>query len=553
MTDTIKHFIEQRIESDLASGRIQNGVVTRFPPEPNGYLHIGHAKAICLNFGMAAQYKGVCHLRFDDTNPVKEDKRYMDAMQADIGWLGFQWDHLYHAADYFEQLYGFAVDLIKAGKAYVCSLSPDDMRSLRGTLTEPGNNSPYRDRSIEESLDLFARMKAGEFSEGTHTLRAKIDMASGNINMRDPAMYRILHADHPHLKTSWCIYPMYDYAHCLSDAIEGVTHSLCSLEFQDHRPLYDWFVDALFEAPRPQQMEFSRLNISHTLTSKRKLRLLVDNNKVNGWDDPRMPTLIGLRRRGVPAEAIRNLCAAVGVSKSNSVTDMGLLEGATRDVLNRDAARAFCVMDPLKVTLTNWEEGRVDPLLVPNHPQDEAKGTREMPLTKTIYIEQDDFMLEPPGKYRRLAPGREVRLRYGYVIKCDEVMQDAQGQVVELKCSVDFDTLGKNPEGRKVKGVIHWVSATENITCEVREYDRLFSVENPAAESDTPEDLLALVNPHSYLQRQGCVVEVSMVHALPEAAFQFERLGYYCVDRYDATDAKPVFNKVVALRDTWSH
>jgi glutaminyl-tRNA synthetase len=553
MTDIIekpKHFIEQRIEADIEKGTY-HGIVTRFPPEPSGFLHFGHAKAICLNFQMAKQYKGLCNLRFDDTNPAKEEKEFMDGMIDDIAWLGFKPDQVRHAADYFDQFYDGAITLINDGKAYVDSLSMSEMREYRGTLKTPGKNSPYRDRTPDENLDLFKRMADGEFDEGTHVLRAKIDMSAGNINMRDPVIYRILKKAHPHCEKLWNIYPMYDYAHCISDAIEGITHSLCSLEFQDHRPLYDWFVDALMPEPHPQQIEFSRLNVTHMLTSKRKLRYLVEQEKVNGWDDPRMSTLIAMRRRGFPPQAIRAFCKQVGISKSDSVIDMSVFEECVRDELNREAPRAFCVFNPINITITNYPDVQTELLEAPMHPQNDTMGTRTLPFSKHVVIDAEDFMENPPGKYRRLAPGKEVRLRYGYIIRCDEVVKDAQGNITELKCTYDKDTLGKNPEGRKVKGVIHWLSRAHAVPCEVRLYDRLFNVENPAAKSETNEDLLTLLNPDSLTEIKTALIEPELKEALPESRFQFERLGYYVADRFDSTSEHLVFNRIVNLRDTW--
>jgi len=540
-----KHFIERRIEADLADAKYNGLVATRFPPEPNGFLHIGHAKSICLNFSMAKQYGGTCNLRFDDTNPVKEEQLYIDAIKEDIKWLGFTWNALHHTSDYFERLYELAVALIEQEHAYVCSLTADEVRQMRGTLQEPGQNSPYRQRSVADNLELFAAMRAGNYPDGKHTLRAKIDMQSGNLNMRDPVLYRVLHATHPHTGNAWCIYPTYDYAHCLSDGIERITHSLCTLEFQDHRPLYDWLVAILMPEHMPQQIEFSRLNVSHTITSKRKLKELVDAGLVDGWDDPRMPTIRGMRRRGYTPTALKSFCVSSGISKSDSLIDMKLLEEALRDDLNVKAKRAMCVLKPLKVTLSNLPEQQW--LTAANHPQDESMGTRELPLTKTIYIEEDDFMEEPIAKYKRLAPGREVRLRYGYVIKCDEVIKDATGRVVELICSCDLDTLGKSPVGRKVKGVIHWVSATDNLECEVHVFDRLFKLASPT-ESPSLRDAL---NPESKTVLNRCYAEVSLQDAKPEDKFQFERQGYFVRDRFATTDKVLVFNKAVGLRDSW--
>ncbi len=553
MTEIItKHFIEQRIEADIEAKKYPNGVITRFPPEPNGYLHIGHAKAICVNFGLAKQYQGRCHLRFDDTNPVKEDIEFMRGIEQDIKWLGFSWDELNHTADYFDQLFDVAIQFINKGFAYVCSLTGEQIKEYRGTLTEAGKNSPFRDRSIAENLDLFQRMKAGEFAAGEHVLRAKIDMSSGNINLRDPIMYRILHQAHPHTGDKWCIYPMYDYAHCFSDAFENITHSLCSLEFQDHRPLYDWFLQQIFPEPRPQQIEFSRLNLSHTITSKRKLRLLVEEKRVNGWDDPRMPTLIGLRRRGFTPTSIKNLVKSQGVSKSDSTIDMGLLEQAARDDLNEHAKRVMCVLNPLKITLINYPDDKVEPLTAANHPQQPEMGERIIPFSKELYIDRDDFMLVPEKKYFRLAPDREVRLRYGYIIKCEEVITHPDTQeIVELRCSVDFDTLGKNPSDRKVKGVIHWVAKHDCQQAEVRLYDRLFNHENPTS-ADEQTAFLNMLNPNSLTILKNCLIEPSVKNIKPETSLQFERVGFFVADRFDCQESKLVFNRIVSLRDSWN-
>ena len=526
MTQTrAKHFIEQRIEADKAAGTYPS-IITRFPPEPSGYLHLGHAKAICLNFAMADQYQGRCHLRFDDTNPAKEALEFSESIKQDISWLGFKWDELFYASDYFEQLYQFAMTLIKAGKAYVCSLNGEQIRQYRGTLTEPGQNSPYRERSVEENIDLFQRMRQDEFADGSHVLRAKIDMAASNINLRDPVIYRILHANHPHVDTNWCIYPMYDFAHALSDGIEHISHSLCSLEFQDHRPLYDWFLAQLLPEPRPQQIEFSRLNVSHTITSKRKLKLLVDNAYVTGWDDPRMPTLAGMRRRGFTPHAIRQFCADVGISKNDSIIDMGLLEERVRDDLNQHAMRAVCVLNPIKVVIKNLDPLHQQTLTVPNHPQRDELGTRQLSFSDTLYIDRDDFMENPPSKYHRLSPGKEVRLRHCYVIKCEEVIKDDDGHILELHCSYDPNTLGKKPEGRKVKGVIHWLDANNCQPCTVNLYDRLFNTENPAsAEGD--DAFLQRINPHSLQQLHTALVEKSLSQHEVGTAFQFERVGLF--------------------------
>jgi glutaminyl-tRNA synthetase len=518
------NFIKQIIEDDLKNGTHQGKVVTRFPPEPNGYLHIGHAKSICLNFGLAQEYQGICHLRLDDTNPVKEDQEYIDAIKTDVAWLGFDWGkHLYHAADYFEQLYQYAVQLIQQGQAYVDNLTLEQMREFRGTLQQPGKESPHRNRSIEENLQLFADMRAGKYADGEYVLRAKIDMTSGNLNMRDPILYRIRHATHPHTGDAWCIYPMYDFAHALSDAIEGITHSICTLEFQDHRPLYDWFVNNVNTPAKPHQYEFARLNLSHTITSKRKLKQLVDEGHVTGWNDPRMPTLSGLRERGYPPEAIRQFCEAIGISKSDSLIDMTLLEEAVRNVLNDQAPRAMAVLKPLKITLINYDNDNQEILTAANHPQHPELGQRELPFCREIYIDRDDFKEEIDPQFYRLMPGREVRLRSSYVIKCEAVIHDENGVVSELHCSVDFNTLGKNPEGRKVKGVIQWLSARHCLPAEIRLYSRLFTIENPGAE----EDYLQYLNPHSCEIVSGAFVEPNLALALPGAAFQFERVGYF--------------------------
>ncbi len=541
-----RHFIRQIIEDDLASGKHQS-IATRFPPEPNGYLHIGHAKAICIDFGLAAEYKGMCYLRFDDTNPIKEEEEFVHAIIEDVHWLGFDWqDRMTHASDYFQQLYDYALALIKAGKAYVDSMTAEEMREHRGTLTQAGRESPYRNRSIDENLDLFTRMKAGEFKEGEHILRAKIDMNAGNMNLRDPAIYRIRFVNHQRTGDQWCIYPMYDFAHPLSDAIEGITHSLCSLEFQDHRPLYDWLIENVGSSSRPRQIEFARLNISHTITSKRKLRYLVEENHVDGWDDPRMPTLKAVRRRGYPAAAIRHFCEMTGVSKSNSVIDMSVLEECVRDQLNRHAPRAMAVLNPLKIIIENFAENSVETLSAANHPNDETAGKRELPFARELFIERDDFMQEPTKDFFRLAPGKEVRLRNAYVIKCEKAITDAEGNVLELRCSYDANTLGKNPEGRKVKGVIHWVSAQHAQKAEIRLYDRLFTIEDPAAH----EDFVEFLNPYSLQFLQNCLLEPSLIHAKQEQQFQFERQGYFVVDKESNADHL-IFNRVVSLRDSW--
>ncbi len=541
-------FIREMIAEDLRTNKHNGRVVTRFPPEPNGYLHIGHAKAICLAFGVAAENDGRCHLRFDDTNPTKEEDRFVKAMKEDIRWLGFDWGaHEYYASDYYEQLYEFAVKLIKKGKAYVCDLSADEIREYRGTLTEPGRDSPYRERTVEESLDLFERMRAGEFENGSKTLRAKIDMASPNLNMRDPVMYRILKAHHHRTGDDWCIYPMYDLAHGQSDSIEGITHSLCTLEFEDHRPLYDWFLDEL-EIHHPLQIEFARLNVSYTIVAKRKLVELVADGHVNGWDDPRLPTLIAMRRRGYTPASIRNFCQRVGVTKVNSLTDVALLEHSLREDLNKHTQRVMAVLRPLKVVIDNYPQDKVEQLEAVNNPEDASMGTRHVPFSKVLYIEQDDFREDPPKKFFRLAPGREVRLRYAYLVRCVDVVKDPQtSQVVELHCTLDPESRGGTaPDGRKVKATLHWVSAAHAVEAEVRLYDRLFTVPDPGG-----ADFKALLNPDSLRTLTGCRVEPSLAGAAPGDRYQFERQGYFCAD----TDSKPdrlVFNRTVGLRDTWA-
>ncbi len=546
------NFIRNIIDEDLANGKHAT-IITRFPPEPNGYLHIGHAKSICLNFGLAESYRGRCHLRFDDTNPVKEEQEYIDAIKADVSWLGFDWgEHEYYASDYFETLYRYAEALVQKGLAYVCDLTPEQMREYRGTLTEPGKDSPYRQRDVAENLDLLRRMRAGEFPDGARVLRARIDMSSPNLNLRDPILYRILHAAHPRTGTAWCIYPMYDFAHGQSDSIEGITHSLCTLEFQDHRPLYDWCLDAL-EIYHPRQIEFARLNLTYTVMSKRRLLELVREKHVSGWDDPRMPTLSGMRRRGFTPAAIRTFCERIGIGKSDSVIDMSVLEDCVREDLDQTAPRAMGVLRPLKVTLTNYPEGQVEEFRVANHPKDESMGSRSIPFSRSLYIERDDFMDDPPKKFFRLAPGREVRLRYGYIIRCDEVVRDpATGEAIELLCSYDPETGGGAlPEGRaKVKGIIHWVSAEYAVAAEVRLYDRLFNVANPAAEKE--QDYRELLNPAALEVLDGALLEPSLAKAGPGTAFQFERLGYFVSDGRDARSGAPVFNRTVTLRDTWA-
>jgi glutaminyl-tRNA synthetase len=546
------HFIREMILEDLRTNRFGGRVHTRFPPEPNGYLHIGHAKSICLNFGLAAEFGGKCNLRFDDTNPEKEEVEYVESIIRDVRWLGFDWeDRLYYASDYFDQLYEWAVQLIKAGKAYVCDLTADEIRAYRGTLTEPGRNSPYRDRSVQENLDLFERMKAGEFPDGSRTLRAKIDMASRNLNLRDPVMYRILHAEHHRTGNKWCIYPMYDFAHGQCDSIERITHSICTLEFEDHRPLYDWYLDQL-GIYHPQQIEFDRLNLTYTVLSKRKLLTLVQQGYVNGWDDPRMPTLSGIRRRGYTPEGIRNFCARVGVSKTNGTIELSLLEHAIREDLNKRARRAMAVLRPLRVVLDNYPEGMVEEMEAVNNPEDASMGTRQVPFSRVIYIERDDFREDPPRQYYRLAPGREVRLRYAYFIRCTGVVKDERtGEVVELHCTYDPATRGGHaPDGRKVKATIHWVSAAHAIDAEVRLYDTLFTRPNPGDESEGME-FTAWLNPKSLEVLQGCKLEPGLAGAPHGSRYQFERLGYFCVDP-DSQPGRLVFNRTVGLRDTWA-
>lgn len=538
------NFIRQLIADELASGKHQE-IITRFPPEPNGYLHVGHAKSICLNFGVAEEFDGRCYLRFDDTNPIKEEEEYVNAIIEDVRWLGFEWCAMTHSSDYYQELYDYAVDLIKQGKAYVDSLSMEEIRAYRGTLQEPGRESPYRHRSIEENLDLFARMKAGEFADGAHVLRARIDMQSGNVNMRDPVLYRIRHAHHQRTGDAWCIYPMYDYAHPLSDALEKITHSLCTLEFQDHRPLYDWFIDNLDVHAKPIQTEFARLNLSHTVTSKRKLRQLVEEEIVEGWDDPRLPTLRGMRKRGYPPAAIRQFCEIIGVSRSDSVIDMSVLEECVRAELNKTARRAMCVLDPLKVVIENYPQDKVEHLTASFHPQNPTVGNRTIPFSREIYIDQSDFMENPPKNYFRLSPGTEVRLRYGYVIRCNEVIRDTQGKVIELRCSYDEDTLGRNPTDRKVKGVIHWVSCEHAFPVTIYQYDRLFNDANPGRE----KDFLKFLNSNSLAVRHG-FCEPSLLNQPLHDIFQFERLGYYAVNQVEKGEVK-AFHRVVDLKDTW--
>jgi glutaminyl-tRNA synthetase len=543
-----RDFIRDIVQADIDSGKVV-WPVTRFPPEPNGYLHIGHAKSICLNFGIAQEFGGRCHLRFDDTNPTKEEQEYIDAIEADLKWLGFDWGkHLYHASDYFEQLYAWAEYLIKHGLAYVDDQSPEEMRASRGTLTEPGRNSPYRDRGVDENLDLFRRMRAGEFPNGARVLRAKIDMAAPNMNLRDPALYRILHATHPRTGDKWSIYPTYDYAHGQSDAIEGVTHSICTLEFEDHRPLYDWLIEHLPVPSRPRQYEFARLNLTYTVMSKRFLKGLVDEGRVSGWDDPRMPTLAGLRRRGIPPAAIRNFAKAVGVARANSTVDVGMFEHAVRDELNRTAHRRMAVLRPLKLVIENYPEGQGEELDAANHPDNPGAGSRKLPFGRELYIERDDFMEDPPRNFFRLAPGREVRLRYAYFVTCREVVKNAAGEVTELRCTYDPATKGGDaPDGRKVRGTIHWVSAAHAVAAEVRLYNPLFGRPDPGAEGE----LLADLNPDSVEVLTGCQLEPALSAGNDTAAVQFERLGYFCGDR-DSVPDRPVFNRTIGLRDSYS-
>ena len=545
-------FVREIVAQDLKTNKHDGKVVTRFPPEPNGYLHIGHAKSICLNFGIALENQGTCHLRFDDTNPSKEDEEYVGAIKEDVSWLGFDWgEHLYFASDYFEKLYAYAVELIKLGKAYVDSLSAEEIRQYRGTLTEPGKNSPYRDRPVEESQGLFERMRKGEFEEGSHVLRAKIDMASGNMNMRDPTLYRIRKASHHRTGDKWCIYPMYDFTHCLSDSIEGITHSICTLEFENHRPLYDWILDELKTPCHPQQIEFARLNLNYSIMSKRKLLELVEGGHVNGWDDPRMPTICGLRRRGYTPEAIREFCKRIGVAKVDGVIDIALLEHCLREDLNKRAPRVMAVLKPLKVVIINYSEGQEEYLDAVNNPEDPDAGMRKVPFSRELYIEQDDFMEDPPKKFYRLSPGREVRLRYAYFITCEKVIKDEQtGEIKELRCTYDPATKGGNsPDGRKVKATIHWVSARHALPAEVRLYDRLFNNENPSGKKNV--DFKDLLNPESLEVLNDCRVEPSLKGLQPGNPRQFERLGYFSLDR-DATEQKIILNRTVSLRDSWA-
>jgi glutaminyl-tRNA synthetase len=553
-TDAVRpaDFIRNIIAEDIKARRYEGGVHTRFPPEPNGYLHIGHAKSICLNFGIAVEFGGLCNLRFDDTNPTKEEVEYVESIKEDVRWLGFDWDdRMFFASDYFDRLYSYAVQLIRDGKAYVCDLSPREIREYRGTLTEPGKDSPYRNRSVEENLDLFERMRAGEFEDGSRTLRAKIDMKSGNLNMRDPVIYRILHAAHHRTGDKWCIYPMYDFAHCFSDSLERITHSICTLEFEDHRPLYDWFLDAL-GVYHPRQIEFARLNLSYTVLSKRKLIELVGQKHVTGWDDPRMPTISGLRRRGYTPESIRNFCERIGVAKRDSIVDMALLEYYVREDLNKRAPRVMAVLNPLRVVIDNYPEDRVEEMEAVNNPEDSGMGTRKVPFSRILYIEREDFREDPPKQFFRLAPGREVRLRYAYFIKCVGVVKDEKtGEVTELHCTYDPETRGGDaPDGRKVKATLHWVSAAHAIEAEVRLYNLLFSKPDPAAVGEG-EDFKSSLNPESLVTLESCRVEPCLANAAAGSLYQFERQGYFCVDP-DSSGGKMVFNRTVTLRDTWA-
>lgn len=555
-TNTIvsSNFIQNIINEDLKTNKHNSQVHTRFPPEPNGYLHIGHAKSICLNFGLAKEYKGMCNLRFDDTNPSKEETEYVESIQEDVKWLGFDWDdRLFYASDYFEQIYGYAAQLIKSGKAYVCDLNATEMREYRGTLTEPGTESPYRNRSVAENLELFAGMKAGEFADGSRVLRAKIDMASPNVNLRDPILYRIMRANHHRTGDTWCIYPMYDFAHPISDALEGITHSICTLEFEDHRPLYDWLIAALAMESRPQQIEFARLNVTNMVMSKRKLRELVEKGLVDGWDDPRMPTISGLRRRGYTPEAIRDFCERIGVAKSNSTVDIAMLEHCIREDLNAKALRAMVVLRPLKVVIENYPEGQVEELEIENNPEQPDAGVRMIPFSREIYIEQEDFMEVPSKKFFRLAPGTEVRLKSAYFIKCEQVIKDEEtGEIIELRCSYDPDTKsGSGNVTRKVKGTLHWVSASHAVQAEARLYDYLLSAEEVSGEQGE-RDFKDDINPNSMEKLTNCMVEPSLVTAVPETRYQFIRNGYFCLDNKDGVKGKLVFNRVVGLRDSFA-
>ena len=544
--DTSRHFIQRIIDEDSKSSKFDNRVHTRFPPEPNGYLHIGHAKAICLNFSLANEYQGKCNLRFDDTNPTAEDEEYVKSIQSDVKWLGYNWDNLCFASDYFQQMYDYAIQLITNGSAYVCDLSADEIHEKRGSLTSPGQDSPFRNRSIEENLVLFKQMKNGDFENGSHTLRAKIDMAHANMNMRDPVIYRILHAHHHRTGNDWCIYPMYDWAHGLEDSIEKITHSLCTLEFQDHRPIYDWFLDQL-DVYHPQQIEFARLNLSYTVMSKRKLKKLVDDNLVSGWDDPRMPTISGFRRRGYSPKSIQNFMFEVGIAKRDNVMEIAKLESTLREDLNKRCERRMAVLNPLKVVITNYPEDQVETLRAVNNPENESDGKRDLPFSKEIYIEKDDFMEDPPKKFFRLSPGREVRLRYAYFITCEEVIKDSEGNITELHCKYDPETKGGNaPDGRKVKATLHWVSASNSIDAEIRKYDRLFHKPEP----DKEDNFMDAINPNSLEVLSNCKLEPSLMDVQIGESIQFERLGYFCKDP-DSKDS-PVFNQTVALRDSWA-
>ena len=540
------NFIRTIIDQDIANGKNAGKVHTRFPPEPNGYLHIGHAKSICLNFGIARDYNGKCNLRFDDTNPEKESQEYIDAIKEDVKWLGFEWSVLKYASDYFEQLYNNAIELIKLEKAYVCSLNGDEIRKQRGTLTEPGRNSPYRNRSVEENIDLLARMRAGEFEEGEHVLRAKIDMASPNINMRDPVIYRIKYAHHPRTKDKWCVYPMYDYTHCISDALEGITHSLCTLEFEDHRPLYDWVLDELNTPCHPQQIEFARLSVEYTISSKRKLNLLVTNKHVDGWDDPRMHTLSGMRRRGIPAAAIRDFCDRIGITKKDAFIEMSVLENCIREYLDPRTNRLMCIINPLKVVIENYPEEKEEEFSASNHPKDPEQGKRIVPFSKVIFIEQEDFMEDPSSKFFRLAPNKEVRLRNAYDIKCIDVIKNETGEIIELRCEYDPDSAGKNK--KKLKGIVHWVSAKHALTVETRLYDRLFNVPNPAAS----DDIISTLNNNSLVVHKESKIEPHAKNISIEDRVQFERQGYFCLDRKYSSKGKFVFNRIATLRDSWA-
>ena len=546
------NFIQEIIDADLKSGK-RTSVVTRFPPEPNGYLHIGHAKSICLNFGLAEKYNGTCHLRFDDTNPEKEDTEYTESIQRDVKWLGFDWgQNLFYASDYFDQLYDYAVQLIKDGKAFVCSQSADEMCEFRGSLTEPGKNSPYRDRTVEENLGLFEKMKNGEFEEGVQILRAKIDMASPNLNMRDPAIYRIRKVEHHRTGNKWCIYPMYDFTHCLSDAIEKITHSVCTLEFEDHRPMYDWVLDEAGTQAHPQQIEFARLNLKRTVMSKRHLRKMVEDGLVSGWDDPRMPTISGMRRRGFTPASIRNFCNSIGVAKNNSTIDMAVLEHQLREDLNATALRVMAVLDPLKLVITNYPDDKEEELDAINNPGDDSAGSRKLPFSKEIYIERGDFMEDPPKKFFRLGPGREVRLKHAYLITCDEVIKDEAGNVTELHCTYDTESRGGSaPDGRKVRGTLHWVSVKHAIEAEVRLYDYLFTKEDPY-DVEEGQDFTSNTNPDSLEMIASALVEPGLANSTPDQRFQFLRLGYFCRDSGDSDSGKPVFNRTISLKDTWA-